>query len=172
MRRRARGMQVPAVVVSLMALVACTPAATVESPRPARPVGQVTFPSGRGFFVDLAITPAEQARGYMGRSEIRDDEGILFHGDGPRVRRFWMKNCLVPIDMIWLDQDYRVLFIEHSAPPCREDPCPGFGPLFPTTHVLEVKGGIAAAEKLAVGERLRVVTDPIPPAGPAPGSPY
>ncbi|NIP97438.1 MAG: DUF192 domain-containing protein, partial [Akkermansiaceae bacterium] len=59
-----------------------------------RPAGQVTFPSGRVFHVDLALTWADQARGYMGRREILPEEGMLFVYDRPGVRKFWMKNCL------------------------------------------------------------------------------
>ena len=95
---------------------------TAAAPQPAvaaaqeRRAGMATLPSGRGFLLELAITPEEQARGYMFRDEIRPDEGMLFLGSRPAIRRFHMKNCRVPIDMIWLDQDYRVVGIEHAAP--------------------------------------------------------
>ena len=98
-------------------------------------------------------------RGYMERREILPDEGLLFINRSAAVRQFWMKNCLVPIDMIWLDGNDTVVAIEHSAPPCRQDPCPSFGPLVTTLDVLEVAGGIAAEEGLSAGDQLTIVTD-------------
>ena len=150
----------------LLLVAACTAGANDSPVEPPVPAGQVTFPSGRTFLVELARTPAEQARGYMGRAEIRPDEGLLFYNEAQGVRRFWMKNCLVPIDMIWLDSDHRVLAIEHAAPPCESDPCPAFGPFIPSYHVLEVAGGVAASEGLARGDRLHIVLDPLPPTKP------
>jgi uncharacterized membrane protein (UPF0127 family) len=124
-----------------------------------RPAGQVTFPSGRIFYVDLALTPAEQSRGYMWRKTITPEEGLLFIYDRPGIRKFWMKNCLTAIDIIWLDGDGRVITIEHSAPPCKADPCPSFGPDQPGFDVLEVAPGVAREEGLQPGDQLSIVTD-------------
>jgi uncharacterized membrane protein (UPF0127 family) len=110
-------------------------------------------------FLALALTPAEQARGYMGRKEIRPDEGLLFLFERPGVHRMWMKNCHVPIDMIWLDGRNRILAMEHSAPPCRAEPCPAYGPFINVHAVLELKGGSALEEGLRVGDHLPIVTD-------------
>jgi len=123
------------------------------------PAGQVTFPSGRVFFVDLALTLEQQARGYMGRKALAPDEGLLFYYERAGVRAFWMKNCLTELDIIWLDDDDHVVYIEHSAPPCREDPCPSYSPGEPATNVLEVAGGTAPREGLKPGDRLEIVTD-------------
>lgn len=127
-----------------------------EAPRPA---GQVTFPSGRVFYVDLALTLAEQSRGYMWRKTISPEEGLLFMYDRPGIRKFWMKNCLTAMDMIWLDRDGGVIAIEHSAPPCTEDPCENYGPDQPSFHVLEVAPGVSREEGLKPGDRLSMVTD-------------
>lgn len=124
-----------------------------------RPAGQVTFPSGRVFYVDLALTLAEQRRGYMGRQTITPEEGLLFIYDRAGIRKFWMKNCLTAIDIIWLDRDGRVIAIEHSAPPCKADPCPSFGPDQPGFDVLEVAPGVAREEGLKPGDQLSIVTD-------------
>lgn len=144
-------------------LVACGGAAEEGVKRPVPPMGEVTLPSGRVIYVSLAITPEEQARGYMGHREIPPDEGMLFLNRTPAVRHFWMKNCLVPIDMIWLTEDHRIAFIQHSAPPCASDPCPVFGPSTPTFDILEVRGGTAREKGLKMGDQLRVVTDGLEP---------
>lgn len=123
------------------------------------PAGQVTFPSGRVFSVDLALTLEQQRRGYMGRKVIAPDEGLLFLYNRPGIRSFWMKNCLTDLDIIWLDTEDRVLYIEHSAPPCRSAPCPSYGPAQPALNILEIAGGTAAREGLRTGDRLLIVTD-------------
>ena len=122
-------------------------------------MGQVTLPSGREFLVSLAVTPEEQARGYMYQNHIPPDEGMLFVYEEAAVSNFWMKNTLVSLDIIWLDRENRVVAIEHSAQPCKEDPCPLYGPRIPTFSVLEVRGGIASEEGLETGDRLQIVTD-------------
>lgn len=123
------------------------------------PVGQVTFPSGRVFFVDLALTLEQQARGYMGRKVIAPEEGLLFLYRRPGIRSFWMKNCLTALDIIWLDGEDHVVYIEHSTPPCRVGPCPSYGPDQATLNVLEIAGGTAAREGLKAGDRLLILTD-------------
>lgn len=124
-----------------------------------RPAGRITFPSGRVFYVDLALTLAEQQRGYMWRKTIAPEEGLLFIYERPGIRKFWMKNCLTAMDMIWLDRAGRVIAIEHSAPPCEADPCPSFGPDQPSFNVLEVAPGVAREEGLEPGDQLSIVTD-------------
>ncbi len=123
------------------------------------PAGQVTLPSGRVFFVDLALTREQQARGYMGRKVITPEEGLLFIYKRPGIRSFWMKNCLTDLDIIWLDSEDRVVYIEHSTPPCRVGPCPSYGPSQPTLNILEIAGGAAAREGLKPGDRLLILTD-------------
>jgi uncharacterized membrane protein (UPF0127 family) len=71
----------------------------------------------------------------------------------------WMKNCLVPIDMIWLNGQNRILAIEHSAPPCHREPCPAYGPFINTHTVLELRGGTAVEEGLKIGDNLEILTD-------------
>ncbi|MFQ5768815.1 MAG: DUF192 domain-containing protein [Acidobacteriota bacterium] len=146
-------------VVMVGGLLACRSGVESAPPSAGPPRGQVTFPSGRVFSVELALTAQDQARGYMGRRKIAPDEGMLFVYHRPATRQFWMKNCLVPIDMIWLDDEDRVVATEPNAPPCREDPCPAYGPVIPTYSVLEVAGGTVSHEGLEPGDRLLIVTD-------------
>ncbi len=135
------------------------PVAASEVVTKSPPAGQVTFPSGRVFFVDLALTLEQQARGYMGRKVIAPEEGLLFLYKRPGIRSFWMKNCLTTLDIFWLDSEDHVVYIEHSTPPCRVDPCPSYGPDQPTLNILEIAGGMAAREGLKAGDRLVILTD-------------
>ena len=116
----------------------------------------VEFPRGRRFTAEIADTPERWARGYMFRREIGDSEAMVFVFPEAGFHPFWMKNTLVPLDMIWMDDAFTVVHLQDAAPPCRRDPCPSYGPPRKVRYVLEVRGGIAAREGLKIGERLRI----------------
>jgi uncharacterized membrane protein (UPF0127 family) len=67
-----------------------------------------------------------------------------------------MKNTMIPLDMIWMDEVGKVLFISADTPPCRADPCPTYGPEGPVRNVLEIAGGKAKAEGVKVGSVLKL----------------
>jgi len=118
---------------------------------------EVRFPRGRIVAAEIADTPQRVALGYMYRTEVGDGEGMIFVFPRPDVHSFYMKNTLVPLDMIWMDESFSVLHIQPSAPPCRADPCATYGPPRKAAYVLEVRGGMAVREGLKVGDRLGVV---------------
>ncbi|HZM69265.1 MAG TPA: DUF192 domain-containing protein [Candidatus Cryosericum sp.] len=118
---------------------------------------EVRFPRGRVIAAEIADTPEKVARGYMYRTQVGERDGMIFVFPVSDVHPFWMKNTLVPLDMIWMDEEFGVLHIQPSAPPCRADPCPSYGPLRKAAYVLEVRGGTTAEEGLKVGDRLAIV---------------
>jgi uncharacterized membrane protein (UPF0127 family) len=95
--------------------------------------------------------------GYMFRPEVREGDGIVFVFPEPGVHSFWMKNTLVPLDIIWLDETRAITHIQAAAPPCRADPCPGYASMRMASYVVEVRAGTAAREGLKPGDRLTVV---------------
>ena len=115
---------------------------------------KIYFPSGTSVTAELAVTDAERARGLMFRERILPDQGMLFVFEEEAEHSFWMKNTLIPLDMLWLDRDRRIIHVEPDVPPCRADPCPSYGPRRPASFVLELKGGAAAGFRLKVGDRL------------------
>ena len=117
----------------------------------------VVFPDGFSVQVRLALTPEEQARGLMFVKDLPPDRGMLFLFKTDEQRAFWMKNCFIPLDLIWLDKDFQVVDITHDAPPCQSDPCPNYYPNRAIRNVLEVLGGTADAHHLQIGQRLVVV---------------
>ena len=91
--------------------------------------------------------------GYMFREYVGPDEGMLFVFDSPDRHSFWMKNCKVSLDIIWLDDAHRVVEIAHDLSPCpAEGPCPNVRPMRPASYVLEVAGGTARRERLVLGD--------------------
>jgi len=113
------------------------------------------MPSGAVYFVELARTPDEQAQGLMFRESLPERAGMLFHFSDKSTHHFWMKNTMIPLDMIWLDDAGKVIFVSADTPPCKTDPCPSYGPDAPASNVLEIAGGMAAKEKVTVGSSLK-----------------
>ncbi|HSS45094.1 MAG TPA: DUF192 domain-containing protein [Thermoanaerobaculia bacterium] len=118
---------------------------------------RVELPSGAVYRVELARTPEELAQGLMFRESLPGHTGMLFLFPGSEVHKFWMKNTMIPLDMVWMDAEGKVLFVSASTPPCRTDPCPTYGPDLPATSVLEIAGGVAGREKIAVGSTIRFI---------------
>jgi uncharacterized protein len=82
---------------------------------------------------------------------------MLFLFPEPGIHKFWMKNTMIPLDIIWTDSAGKVVFVSANTPQCRADPCPNYGPDQPASNVLEIAGGMAKKEKVEVGSVIRFV---------------
>lgn len=105
------------------------------------------------YFVELALSDEEKLKGLQHRDQLDKDRGMLFVLDGRTPQNFWMKETLISLDMLWLDYDGKVLYIEHAAVPCEQDPCPVYGPGVAASYVLEINAGQAAQLDIRVGDR-------------------
>ncbi len=113
----------------------------------------VTSATGEHLFrVELARTAEEQAQGLMFREQMDPDAGMLFLFDPPRRVAFWMKNTLIPLDMIFADTSGRIVAIEANAEPHSLEPR---GPDAVVRAVLEINGGMAKRLGIDVGDRIR-----------------
>jgi uncharacterized protein len=104
--------------------------------------------------LEVAATPMEQQIGLMARTSLAQDRGMLFPFNPARGVNFWMKNTLIPLDIIYLYQG--VVEEIHSAPPCASEPCPTYPSKTTIDQVIELGVGQAEALGLKVGDRLRV----------------
>lgn len=93
------------------------------------------------FRVEVAETAEQQARGLMFRTEMGADEGMIFPNQPPQMRSFWMRNTVLPLDMIFIGPDHRIVNIIANAEPYSLDPRPSAAPVI---GVLELIGGRAA----------------------------
>jgi uncharacterized protein len=118
------------------------------------PLVPLTFPDGSFLKMEIARTATEQTRGLMFRTFLPEDHGMLFIFKHPGNNRFWMKNTLIPLDIIWMDEKKKIIHIEYQVPPCKMDPCPVYGPTTESLYVLEVNAGVAQRRDLQVGTRL------------------
>jgi uncharacterized membrane protein (UPF0127 family) len=93
----------------------------------------------------------------MFRDALPFDRGMLFVFEERGFPGIWMKNCRFPIDILWLDEDRRVVHVEESVPPCKADPCPVYEPPNPgrqSAYVVEINARQARREKVVVGSTL------------------
>ncbi|HOW35109.1 MAG TPA: DUF192 domain-containing protein [Candidatus Omnitrophota bacterium] len=101
--------------------------------------------------VEIASRKEDLIKGLQFRTSLDKNSGMLFVFPGPDVVRFWMKDTKIPLDMIWMDEDKKVIFIETDVPPCPGDSCPTYGPLAPSRYVLEINAGCARRLGISVG---------------------
>jgi uncharacterized protein len=106
------------------------------------------------FTVELADTAEKWAMGLMFREAIPDDYGMLFVSDFEDHRSFWMKNCKVRLDIIFLDSNKQVINIHANIPPCQYEPCPGFPSERPAQYVLELRGNRAIELNIKPGDSI------------------
>lgn len=104
------------------------------------------------FLVEIADDPSEREIGLMGRDSLDAKSGMLFVFEQEGVYKFWMKNTLIPLDMIWIDGNNKIVFIKENAEPCKTDTCETFGPNEKAKYVLEINGGLAEKMKLKIGD--------------------
>ena len=101
------------------------------------------------FTVEVARTADEQATGLMNRQALAPDRGMIFPYDQPTMASFWMKNTLIPLDMIFVRADGRIARIEANTVPLSLDPVPAGEPV---TAVLELAGGRSAELGIKPGD--------------------
>ncbi|NNG03346.1 MAG: DUF192 domain-containing protein [Inquilinus sp.] len=104
------------------------------------------------FRVELALTPAQQARGLMNRASMASDAGMLFVFDSERPASFWMKNTLISLDMLFIGADGRIVNIGERTTPLSTDSVPAAAPV---KAVLEINGGLSAILGIRAGDRVR-----------------
>ena len=103
------------------------------------------------FKVEVARSESEQARGLMFRDRLAPDGGMIFPMNPPRGASFWMRNTVIPLDIIFIGPDRRILNIAANAVPYDERPLASIGPV---SAVLELAGGKAAALGIAAGDKV------------------
>ena len=113
---------------------------------------QVQTASGaKKFWVEIADDDAERTEGLMFRERLAGDHGMLFDFGQPQPAAFWMKNTLVPLDIIFIGADGRIRNVGANAKPLDESPVPSAGPV---RYVLELNAGKAAELGIKPGDKV------------------
>jgi uncharacterized membrane protein (UPF0127 family) len=117
---------------------------------------EVTLPNGTRIRCEVMIRTEDMARGMMYRDSLALDRGMLFLHESPGNRPYWMRNVKIPLDIIWMDAEHRIVEISADTPPCLKEAenCPNYGGNAISSAVLELAGGGSARHGLKIGDRL------------------
>jgi uncharacterized membrane protein (UPF0127 family) len=111
----------------------------------------LTLPSGKVLQAEVMVSDEDRAMGLMFRPSLPLDRGMIFVFETADFHGIWMKNCRFPIDILWLDEEKKVVHLAESVPPCRSDPCPVYNPMRRAAYVIELNAGQARREKAVLG---------------------
>ena len=107
------------------------------------------------FIVELAITNEEKQIGVMNRPRLDKDKGMLFIYDNPTIASFWMKNTLIPLDIIWINKDFKIVYIAN-ANPCIKDPCTIYTPDEDANYILEINSNLTKELNIKEGDEVSI----------------
>lgn len=107
------------------------------------------------FDLEIADTPKKRELWLMFRESLPETSGMLFVFENPGMHSFWMRNTLIPLDILWLDGENKVIDL-ISATPCKEMPCPSYLPSAEATQAIELNSGTAAKFGIKKGTVLEI----------------
>ncbi len=105
------------------------------------------------FDIEIARTEEEKRTGLMNREHLDSDMGMLFLFENEGVYDFWMKNTLIPLDIIWIGENKEVVFIKENAMLCKLENCETFHSTQKAKYVLEINGGLAEKYGIKAGDK-------------------
>lgn len=108
-------------------------------------------------YLEIAKTNPEREHGLMGRVSMPENHGMVFIFSEPSYLKFWMKNTLIPLDMIFLKHS-QVVEVFNNVPPCPKETsqCPSYGPKIETDEVIELNAGMAKKLAIQSGDLLTI----------------
>lgn len=132
--------------IVLASLLSCHPLTTSDT----SPIVSIR---GHSFNVEIADTEAERELGLMNRASLPVNAGMLFVFDSPDYYAFYMKNTLIPLDLIWIGPDKKVGYIVRHANPLDET---DLVPTMAAKWVLEVNAGVVTQDEVQVGDSVTI----------------
>ena len=105
--------------------------------------------------VEIADAAGERGKGLMFREGLGGDEGMLFIFEDSRERNFWMKNTLIPLDIVFISEDFEILNIEE-AEPCENELCEIYSSDGSAKYVLEVNQGYSKKNNIKAGDNIKI----------------
>jgi len=114
---------------------------------------------GQRYSTELATDQPSRVHGLMMRTTLAADHSMLFVFPVSSPQGFWMKNTLIPLDILYFDTDRRLVSMQLNVPPCKADPCPVYPSSAPARYVLELSAGAARRTGVEVGDELKIDGD-------------
>jgi hypothetical protein len=133
---------------------------TIQKVAPRAAATLVMLPDGSTVRVELAKTNAERQYGLMGRASLPQGRGMLFIHDAPGRYPYWMYDCFIGLDILWMDAGHRIVEMSADTPPCKgkASTCPSYGGHETALYVLELPVGSIKAHHLAVAQMVNFDT--------------
>lgn len=104
--------------------------------------------------VDVADTEGKRERGLMDRKKLEEGKGMWFIFEEEAERRFWMKNTLIPLDVIFFNKEKQAVYIVENMELCKNPQCITYPSGSPAMYALEVRGGFVKAYGVKVGDKV------------------
>jgi len=120
-------------------------------------LAQVTFPNGVQINAEMMRREIELMRGLMFRESLPPNRGMLFIHPKEDIYHYWMYQTKIPLDLIWMDRNHRIVEMSLDTPPCKSSSarqCPNYGGNIKSMYALEVNAGIARKNGLKTGDTL------------------
>ncbi|MFA5386168.1 MAG: DUF192 domain-containing protein [Candidatus Paceibacterota bacterium] len=115
----------------------------------------VSFPQHNlNIQAETAKNPYQLAKGLMFRKSLDENKGMLFTFPNEAYRSFWMKNTKIPLDLIFISKDKKIVDIKENFLPCSQTLCPSYKSILPAKYVLEVNAGFVQKNKVLIGEEM------------------
>ncbi len=116
-------------------------------------LARIHLPDGFEVRAELLNTPVQQQIGMMYRTKLGHDEGMLFVYQQPQAMPFWMHNVNLPLDIVFIGSNHKVVELVENAAPClgESGKCPTYGGRVAARFVLEINGGDAAKHGVVLG---------------------
>lgn len=116
----------------------------------------VMLPDGSTVRVELATTERQREHGLMGRTRLPEGRGMLFVHEKPGHYGYWMFHCKIGLDIVWMDQNHKIVEMSPHTPPCTgtAESCPTYGGKQLSLYVLELPIGDIQKHRLGVGETI------------------
>lgn len=146
-----------------MRLALCLALTVLMSACQAQPEHWVEL-KGQRFLVDVVATEPLRQQGLMHRTHLPPDQGMLFVFEREQPLAFWMKNTLIPLDILYFDAQRRLVSVARNVPPCKSAQCPNYPSTGPGMYTLELNAGMAEALSVRSGDVLTFGPD-IPEKG-------
>ncbi len=106
-------------------------------------------------YAEIANSPEKWQRGLMSREKLSEYGGMLFIFPDEQPRSFWMKNTLIPLDIIFVASNFTIVDIRASFQPCKSDPCESYRSV-PAKYVIEVNGGFIERNNIEVADKMAI----------------
>jgi uncharacterized protein len=145
---------IPFLLISAFAWLGCQPKNDEQVDFRLR---RIQLPNKQTVYAEVVGNQGDMMRGLMFRNELKKDHGMLFLHQVEVPQAYWMFQVRIPLDIIWLDRNRRIVEIVANAQPCMKPSsteCPTYGGTRPARYVLELAGGEAAKKGLTVGQQL------------------